>query len=203
MNNPGYGGFQHDDIDSVNMANGNVTLHIPLLSYPQRGKLKLSFSIVENNKSWYVHIGKVGGQGETANWATSGGSTWIVPDQSMVFTLSNVPWTDDYNKKWTLHLKTATSSDGASHELLGGLPVLNDSNNSWAYSTDGTGIYWDGSSLWDRDGLKYEGGKLIPTSNTVYVPGNVTDPNGNEITYGSNGWTDTMGRVIPGVISLL
>ena len=29
------GMYQHTDIDSVNMANGNAVIHIPLFGYPQ------------------------------------------------------------------------------------------------------------------------------------------------------------------------
>src|SRR5262249_11002366 len=38
---------------SVNLLNGNLTLHIPLISYPQRGDLKLSFELVFNSKNWW------------------------------------------------------------------------------------------------------------------------------------------------------
>jgi len=38
-----YGSYHGGDLDSVNLLNGNLTLHIPLISYPQRGDLKISF----------------------------------------------------------------------------------------------------------------------------------------------------------------
>jgi len=47
-----FGSYQHGDIDSISLSNGNVILHIPIASYPQRGKLDLSFSIIYNNKAW-------------------------------------------------------------------------------------------------------------------------------------------------------
>jgi YD repeat-containing protein len=45
--------YQHTDIDSVNMENGNAVIHIPLFGYPQRGSsLKLNFSINANTSLW-------------------------------------------------------------------------------------------------------------------------------------------------------
>ena len=35
-----YGAYDDTAFDSVNVANGNLTLHIPLFEYPQRGALK-------------------------------------------------------------------------------------------------------------------------------------------------------------------
>ena len=46
-----YGAYHGGDIDLVSMVNGNLSLHIPLISYPQRGgKLKFSFSVVYKNQ---------------------------------------------------------------------------------------------------------------------------------------------------------
>lgn len=41
-----YGSYHGGDIDSISMANVQPTIHIPLISYPQRGgKLKVDFSV--------------------------------------------------------------------------------------------------------------------------------------------------------------
>ena len=38
--------YQQSDVDSVNLTNGNVYVHIPLVSFPQLGNsLKLNFMI--------------------------------------------------------------------------------------------------------------------------------------------------------------
>src|SRR6267143_3775123 len=49
-----YGSYHGGNIDSVNLANGALSLHIPFLSYPQRGALKLSFSLRYDGKAWSV-----------------------------------------------------------------------------------------------------------------------------------------------------
>src|ERR1051326_522571 len=64
-----YGSYNGGNLDSVNMLNGNVTLHIPLISFPQRGRtLDLNYSIYDNDKKFifnYVMSGpNVGG-----NWS--------------------------------------------------------------------------------------------------------------------------------------
>ncbi|MGD0904527.1 MAG: hypothetical protein ABR924_16435 [Terracidiphilus sp.] len=51
------GMYQHTDIDSVNMANGNAVIHIPLFGYPQLGSsLKLDYSIIANTSLWQPNI---------------------------------------------------------------------------------------------------------------------------------------------------
>jgi len=51
-----YGSFEAGNIDSVNLMNGNVHLRIPLYSLPQRGGLKLNYSLVINNLGYkYIY----------------------------------------------------------------------------------------------------------------------------------------------------
>jgi hypothetical protein len=47
-----YGTYRGGDIDSVSMTNGNLSLDIPLISYPQRGKLQLGYKLVYNGKNY-------------------------------------------------------------------------------------------------------------------------------------------------------
>ena len=54
-----YGSYDGGNLDSVNLANGSLSLHIPLISYPQRGgKLNVGFSIAYSNPT----IGFLNGQ---------------------------------------------------------------------------------------------------------------------------------------------
>lgn len=50
-----YQSYEGGNIDHINMANGNLYVHIPLVDYPQRGSLKLSFGLDSNNKSWITY----------------------------------------------------------------------------------------------------------------------------------------------------
>lgn len=50
-----YGSYHGGDLDSVNLTNGNLTLHIPLAAYPQRGSLGYTPRMTYNSKGgWYV-----------------------------------------------------------------------------------------------------------------------------------------------------
>src|SRR5258708_7998070 len=50
-----YDSWHGGDLDSVSLTNGGLVLHIPLVSFPQRGNLDLSFSVVFSNKQWQKH----------------------------------------------------------------------------------------------------------------------------------------------------
>lgn len=47
-----YGSYQGGDLDDINVSNGHLELHIPLLEYPQRGHLKLNFIARYHNAVW-------------------------------------------------------------------------------------------------------------------------------------------------------
>jgi len=47
-----YKSYSGGAIDHIQMQNGKLYLSIPLLSYPQLGKLALSFSLLANSSSW-------------------------------------------------------------------------------------------------------------------------------------------------------
>ena len=48
-----FGSYAGRNLDSINMANGSLTLHIPFWSYPQRGdKLRLNYFINFTSNPW-------------------------------------------------------------------------------------------------------------------------------------------------------
>jgi len=48
-----YGSYHGGDLDTVSLASGNLTLHIPIISYPERGgKLDVNYFLVLNSKGW-------------------------------------------------------------------------------------------------------------------------------------------------------
>jgi RHS repeat-associated protein len=50
MGEQAYQSYHGGDIDSVGLTNGTLTINFPFLSYPQRGKLHLSFNLMYNNQ---------------------------------------------------------------------------------------------------------------------------------------------------------
>jgi RHS repeat-associated protein len=66
--------YQHSDVDSVNLSNGNVFVHIPLVSFPQIGdKLHLNFIIRSNAPQWSISVNNVTVPWNTGNPRYSGG----------------------------------------------------------------------------------------------------------------------------------
>ena len=47
-----YGAYHGSDLDLVSIENGKLDLHIPLLSYPQRGNLQMDFTVRVSNPTF-------------------------------------------------------------------------------------------------------------------------------------------------------
>jgi RHS repeat-associated protein len=199
-----YGSYDSGGIDSIGLANGSVTLHIPLVSYPQRGgRLHLGFNVYYN-APLFVPQAECGGypvfhcsseqyyllyQGLTQNgtWGSGAPAIEIRPDFVPVI---DGQWANPggYVTKYSL-----ADPDGARH-LLG---TLQSNPGPNFISLDATGfIYNNGDNeqsttgeVWDKSGITYG---IEPTSTVI------TDTNGNTITSNSSrtSWTDTLGRTI-------
>jgi RHS repeat-associated protein len=180
-----YGSYMGGKLDSVNLNNGNVTLHIPLVSYPQRGgKLDLSFFIRYNNKGWHIYRSTPTAQGY---WEFSGGVPQVVSNVDThvnTTVLTGTLYGSNNEQKYYFNYSTILTPDGGSHEIVG------------TETIDATGMSMNGTTAIDRNGIQYN----LLASTAYNGTGTVTDPNGNEITIGTSGWTDTLGRLIPGTI---
>jgi YD repeat-containing protein len=85
-----YGVYHGGDIDSISMVNGSLTLHIPLISYPQRGgKLHLGLSLVYTTPSLSSEAGQTTCPSSNVCYPTDihyipnspyGGDLKVVPD---------------------------------------------------------------------------------------------------------------------------
>jgi RHS repeat-associated protein len=203
-----YDSFHGGDLDSVSLTNGGLVLHLPLASFPQRGNLDLSFMVRFSSKQWYVHThctnNPRGGQNCTYNWAPMG--------ISGVQVVSSVDWwmqgthsADGSGFDWT---RGVTSPDGNTHQFGGddGGETLGPTYP--LRSLDATGLLQpDMHTLILPNGTVYsypnfsDGTITGPPPSVAkegVQPSTVTDANGNQITIAANGWTDTLGRLIPG-----
>lgn len=184
-----YQSLHGGDIDSINLYNGNVVLHIPLVDYPQRGALKLSFSLVYNSKT--TQTAETCDPSGNCNYYWNYGIGPSVVDDQQVTILEQVysPTQGATFATWAV-----VTADGAQHPLVG----TSGSSVSSQITGDMTG-FWSNSNqdpsaplptvIIDRNGVRYpvtSGGLLRE------------DTNGNEISADSNNnYTDTLGRVIP------
>ncbi len=185
-----YGSFEGGDIDSISMTNGNLNLHLPLASYPQRGgKLNVSFSIKFDNNSYTYTPDTasacnqkpfVCGYGTFVN----GPLMEIVPNVNLYASVTGTipPSTGPY--------AIITTADGSEHEMG---PV----SGGWR-TLDATGFLClsNCATVIDRNGIRYTGA----TGGSQALK--IEDPNGNYLTATLNGavvtgYVDTMHRTLP------
>jgi len=174
-----YSSYHGGDIDSVSLANGSLILHIPLISYPQRGKLNLGFYIAYDNHTYNSESIPEGDGRSLTVWFYKGIGVHIMAD---------LPWVNALPVQVSnSYVYEAMTSDGASHPTT--------STSDGLLSMDATGFHYNTTTgiLIDRDGIRY-----TDTSPGGFgPPSEVEDPNGNLITLSGANFTDSVGRVIP------
>lgn len=212
-----YDSWHGGDLDSISMTNGALTLHIPLVSYPQRGNLDLSFTAYSNTKQWVLvptcFNDPING-GQTCNWQWKplprGGQLQkfgqpvvdgVYIASSVDYWLQNAcdaeppdPDTGQNAYDWTY---AVVAPDGNGHSLGDGIAT---SCQGFPLRTlDATGmIQSDANTVIMPNGTRYsyQGGQAVSIESRA--PGSVTDANGNQISISSAGaFTDTLNRAIP------
>jgi RHS repeat-associated protein len=114
-----YGSYDSTHLDTVNLMNGNLILHAPLLpNYPQRGKLNLQLALTFNAKTWQVICVNNASNLPECGWFHGGtGITLQRPtDLGIQRTIQNF-----FNGSEIVYLAqgySLTGADGASHQLL-------------------------------------------------------------------------------------
>jgi hypothetical protein len=171
-----FGSYHGGDIDVVSLMNGKLDLHVPVVSYPQRGgKLHMGFTLRYNNPLISVTQLCTPLPCQYVTLFVPQG-VQVLPDFKMALTgyVAN-------NKDVTL----LQLVDGSTHEL----GIL---SGTVSETLDGTGYRYDSGSdtTTDRQGVRYTG---AGTTGLI----SQQDPNGNVITASNSGWTDSIGRVIP------
>jgi YD repeat-containing protein len=216
-----YGVYQMGDIDSVNAVNGNVSLRIPLLSYPQRGKdLRMDFYIYSNDKQWTIgnfqDVLQANGssywEGQWSGPVVQNEPTqpmvgaYVARDQDVIFGQDKSSQTYSVGESYSEYAVTTNfygqyvmEANGAKHYIgdyetqicqpVGGsatCPVTWSNYGATYPATDGTN--WTGEA--DPNGILH-----TPVSSSTTTE---TDPNGNQIVTSGSGWTDSIGRSLPG-----
>jgi hypothetical protein len=199
------------DLDSISLTSGGLSIHIPLASFPQRGNLDLSFFVSFSNKQWYIKPARLGWQGQILSPAM-----WMPMPNTGVQIVSSTDWwlntcstpepQDPNMPGQTLYdwSDSVSSPEGSTH-LFGDQIAAFSGPLYPMHSLDASGLLRpDANTLILANGTRY----LYSTTSTCPSPfgrirggkqaNTVTDANGNRITISSSGWTDTMGRFIPG-----
>jgi YD repeat-containing protein len=197
------GSYQSSKVDAVNVQNGNAVIRIPLFSLPQLGQLSLSYSIVANTTAWqatyycdpsyttcsyYYYTTADPGTGDTQ--VNLGASIvldqeYFVPSNSALIFNPCGNCNDIATSYWV------EDSTKALHPLF-----YDATDHTQLRSIDGTKFLYSpaSGSLTDSQGIKHYtatdmSGNQVPT---------ISDADGNAITFGSGGITDSVGRTITG-----
>jgi len=205
-----YGVYSEGDIDSVSMTSGNLLLHIPVVSYPQRGnQLNLSFHLYYSNKGWTRVAAAQTGHYIWQNFGFSG-VTFAMDDlQQTGEQIVQISCLTDTGKKGggtcpKMQLPFIISPDGSRHQV-GTLPGGALNNSGSGETVDGTGMMYippagNGPAIYtaiDRNGVRSLSG--VPDPNNANATDSILeDTEGNEIVQSTTGWTDTLGRNLPG-----
>src|SRR5882724_10680611 len=192
-----YDSWHGGDLDSVSMTNGGLVLHIPLVSFPQRGNLDLSFSVLANTKQWQSKVNLLGcppNSGCVPQWSP------IVGMQG-AYAISSLDWspanecsvepgneTNDFTPTYTWS-GSVIAPDGNAHPFGNGSSPYG--CGSVPRALDASGILQAGNNIIMPNGTRF-------TYDSNGLLSNVTDSNGNRITMDiqPGRYTDTLGRVI-------
>lgn len=181
---PAYGSYEQGQIDTVNLSNGNVLVDIPLTSIPQRGRLKLEPHVYLNNKLWTTYV-YFDGQHDRGAWTTTNQGAVI---DYAGFLYGGYQLHEQCVPPTTPPLR---ESNGTLHSLINPGQTTCTSSNVF-YTEDGSDIKATYLELTDKNGIRY--------SSSNAGPYHVTDPDGNTLSYGADGFlTDSIGRRIPSV----
>jgi RHS repeat-associated protein len=212
-----YQSYHGGDIDSINLSNGRLALNFPLLSYPQRGSLHLSFNLMYNNEPqhyWAQVEPKLpvlyfwGGGPLVSTLPLENGDVFVGWAEQLGVVLQTISKTVGTNT-YQYPLFNIITADGTEHVLgnLGsdsncvqnGFDSLNqtgpwESLDATGWSLNGGAVnYCTGSyptTVTDPAGVRHLLGEdLLPSIGDE-------DPNGNEITLASSTMTDSVGRQI-------
>lgn len=182
----GYQAFQSyhgSDFDTVNLANGNLVLNIPLLSYEQRGGVPpVTISIRSNSTTFQSSPPLQSGPADTNQHEVASGvigAPWGQPHvlispgglfwkEERIVTAAKTGIGPEYLVRFV-----ATDDSGATHSLGGSIA------NSTAGYVPGIRYSVDGSGLMLQPGTTTTGPVLVDRKGNT---GGLVDPNGNAIT---------------------
>ncbi len=138
-----YGSYDGSHLDTVNLMNGNLMLHAPLLpGIPQRGSLSLDYTIYLSSKDWQVVCTPNPPTGQICNWKKGGTGISIVrPFDVSVHRTLMTSGSGTGTVTFMASGYTVSSADGATHKLHGvagsedanGVPTIYDSVDLTGY----------------------------------------------------------------------
>jgi RHS repeat-associated protein len=171
-----FGSYDGTHLDTVNLMNGNLMLHLPIVpDVPQRGSLKVSYSLYGSSKDWQVSCSwNQQTQKWQCGWQKGGGSLGLrmtLADLSVHRTLDKQYTGNQGNTTVAAYGYTITTPDGSTHQVHGvsgtedvnGDPTQFDSTDLSGYHLVVSGsdatypMIKQHATLTDRNGNQYQG----------------------------------------------
>jgi len=219
-----YQSYHGGDIDSISLGTGTLNLNVPFLSYPQRGKLHLSFNLFYNNQwqhqgelcvnipnpppcTWYWGWTTVGSPLpiERSDAFVGSAQAFAVPGAGVALTSGSPPSTT------TIHYANLSLqlADGSKHPLAN-LGTFVKTGQAPTYFEQYGGP-WEtlDATAWRVNGTFLASnivGNITETPTSIVGPDGVAygsattfeeDPNGNMITVNNGTYSDSLNRQIP------
>src|ERR1051326_1587283 len=159
-----YGSYDGSHLDTVNLMNGNLLLHAPLLpSYRQRGNLSLQPILAFNSKTWQVICGTMPAGGDVVCGWYKGG-TGVILQRPMDVGIQRTIYNFYTGTQVQVSAQgySLTSADGSTHQLMPTVVINGVYTELESIDTTGYHVVMSGS---DSNG--------IPTTATI------TDRHGN------------------------
>lgn len=195
---PPFGSFGGGPVDTINLANNNVHIAVPVVNKVGRG-MDFTYTLGYDSSTWYP-VGTSGSQ----TWQPIQNWGWIAETEgatgSLYFTggggcapngcfwaFGGFAYIDPFGVSHAIPFVYSSSGPYCN----GGLISLPGSCSS----TDGSGYTLNMSAAFSMSISSASGTVTIPTLNTISGAAGATDSNGNEITVSSSGVvTDTLGQ---------
>ena len=172
-----FGTYNGSNVDFVNTTTGKLHIHIPLLSYPQRGgRLHLNY-FIDYDSATYTHDCSI--PQHCIYYQTGSATVSVQPDVFPIQHQQEVTQDGQYIGT----IVSVIDPEGASHRM-GAIP-----SSTQMRALDASGYL-----------LTFSTGVITDADGNTYSPLVATDTHGNNhitATTGTTGFTDTIGRVIP------
>ena len=196
-----FGSYQGGDLDSIDTTTGKLTVHIPLLSYPQLGRLHLDYSIHYDSPIFTQFCDN--GPPPSCSWLPNSGPLHDTATAVVRANVMEAIWrfdiTDPHNNNDYLYTTFGvTDADGENHHMAAVMPSSGQTQQLRAI--DGSGYYaYVTSANWSQDAPPV----VYDSNGTLYDLQNsrVADIYGNAIAPASNfgAMVDSIRRSIPAV----
>src|ERR1700730_9908522 len=188
-----YGSYDGSHLDTVNLMNGNLMLHIPVLpAFAERGEFAPQYSLYVTSKSWQVHCKPMStsSTGQVCWWDSNKPGVMVVNTEGLLASRTLVKnFSGTGQIFYTTQGYSVTSADGSVHQFAAA-PGPQDaySNDTVFESLDTSGYHLVVSNpdangvmnnvmVIDRKGIQYPGVFSTYTDfKSCYHPGTLAIP---------------------------